>query len=111
MEQSLRAMNRQEKQALWCERVAACRQSGLSVQQWCRENDISPKTYYAWQRRLFDLAAKQAGTTFAEVPQSRVVHSGQAVATLRVGDLSAEIYAGTDTTVLEALCRAMRHAE
>lgn len=31
MEKSLQALNRQEKIAVWSERIAACRSSGISV--------------------------------------------------------------------------------
>ena len=35
MEKSLQALNRQEKIAVWSERIAACRSSGISVRAWC----------------------------------------------------------------------------
>lgn len=32
--------------------IMECRQSGLSDQQWCRNNDINPGTFYNWVSRL-----------------------------------------------------------
>ena len=66
MEKSLQTLNRQEKIAVWSERIAACRSSGTSVKAWCEENGISTASYYKWQKKLFCLAA-QSAPQFAEV--------------------------------------------
>lgn len=36
----------------WAERVRRCRESGLTVSEWCRENSINPKTYYYHLQKL-----------------------------------------------------------
>ena len=53
MEQSLQVMSKQERLENWTTRIMACRSSGMTVRAWCRENGLSEKTYYDWQRRLF----------------------------------------------------------
>ena len=50
MEKSLQTLNRQEKVAVWSERIAACRSSGISVRAWCEGNCISTDSYYKWQK-------------------------------------------------------------
>ena len=47
----------------WQERIRACRSSGLSVTRWCVENQISPKTYYRWERICLAEAAQRLGYT------------------------------------------------
>lgn len=42
MEKNLQTVNRQEKLAVWSERIAACRSSGISVRAWCER--IDPRT-------------------------------------------------------------------
>lgn len=37
----------QVQKAEWAERIRQCSESGLTVSEWCRENGINPKTYYA----------------------------------------------------------------
>ena len=49
MEKNLQAYNHNRKLAEWAQRVQSCRESGLSVRQWCDENGLSAKTYYYWQ--------------------------------------------------------------
>lgn len=38
---------------LWRERVANQFQSGLSIANWCRQNNISPHTFYYWRDKFF----------------------------------------------------------
>ena len=37
----------------WKERIMRCRSSGLSVNAWCRGNQVSASTYYRWEREIF----------------------------------------------------------
>lgn len=46
MEKSLQALNHQEKNAVWSERLAACRSSDISAGAWCEGNGISTASYY-----------------------------------------------------------------
>ena len=39
---------------VWRERVMACRSSGKTIVDWCQENGINLKTYYYWQKRVWD---------------------------------------------------------
>jgi len=50
----------------WKERIVECRNSGHTVQAWCEQNGINPKTYYRWERLLMAEAVKIA----AEHPNS-----------------------------------------
>ena len=52
MARELQTLNEQNKLALWAERVNACRSSGRTVKDWCKESGICEQTYYRWQKRL-----------------------------------------------------------
>ncbi len=68
MGSELQKINGQNKLALWAERVSACRSSGLSVRDWCKENDICEQTYYRCQRKLYGIAkAQQEQPRFAGI--------------------------------------------
>ena len=69
MEHRLQTLNAAQRVQLWAERIAECRSSGKSVRAWCRENEISEKTYYYWQRRLYEQMVSAAERVdFAEIP-------------------------------------------
>lgn len=82
MEQSLQALSKQERLEQWSGKIAACRGSGMTVRAWCQERGISEKTYYYWQRRLFqELTCTQAqGSGFADITPANVGGSGQIAA-------------------------------
>ena len=96
MEKSLQTLNRQEKLAVWSERIAACRSSGISVRAWCEGNGISTASYYKWQKKLFCLAT-QNSPQFAEVCVAPVARIS---ATVHVGNVSVDIHAAADPTVM-----------
>ena len=104
MEKSLQTLNRQEKIAVWSERIAACRSSGISVRAWCEGNGISTASYYKWQKKLFCLAA-QSAPQFAEVcvaPEAKIS------ATVHLGDISVDIDSGADAETTAMLLRILQ---
>lgn len=108
MEQSLQTLTANQRMAEWGERIAACRNSGLSVRAWCREHEISEKTYFYWQRRVYQTLSSRQGSYFAEVPVTKRSCRQEILATLRVDCIEADIYAGTDAATIEIICRALK---
>lgn len=58
--------------------VLACRQSGLSDYNWCRENGINPGTFYNWVKRLrdyggYDIPDPAGRDTYTALPKQDVV--------------------------------------
>lgn len=51
---------------LWKSRIQSRKLSGLKVNDWCEQNNISRHAYYYWHRKLKDIKEKQ-GDVFAEV--------------------------------------------
>lgn len=105
MEDGLQAMNHRQNLAVWADRITACRGSGLSVRDWCRENGLAEGSYYRWQRKLYgELTKKQ---TFVEVSLSPA--AGPTVAaTVSTGDLRMEINTGADEETIRMLLRALK---
>lgn len=108
MDTGICAWKKRGTQAKWSQRVAECRQSGLSVRQWCDEQGINSKTYYHWQRKLFLMAQEQAQVEFASVPVMQPDAESSVVATLRNGDFVVDLYRGADHEVIQAICQALQ---
>ena len=108
------AAKRQE----WQEKIMECRSSGEPVQQWCAEGQISPTTYYRWEREIFGRVGRKGkesqalAVTAPEFVEAPAVRScgvpGQAIITLRAGIMEVEIYAGAGGNEIEAVCRALK---
>lgn len=108
MEQSLQVLSAKQRLAEWSERISSCRNSGISVKQWCQENEISEKTYYYWQRRVFQALTAQQEPHFARVPVERRNGCQDVAATVCIGNAQADIYSGADAATVEAICRALK---
>lgn len=104
MEKSLQTLNRQEKIAVWSERVTACRSSGISVRVWCEGNGINTASYYKWQKKLFYLATQNT-PQFAEVC---VAPMAKISATVHWGDISVDIHSGADAETTAMLLRILQ---
>lgn len=104
MEKSLQTLNRQEKVAVWSERIAACHSSGISVRAWCEGNGISTASYYKWQKKLFRLAA-QTAPQFAEVC---VTPTAKISATVHLGNVSVDVHSGADAETTAMLLQILQ---
>ena len=63
---------------LWRGRVMECRNSGKNIAVWCKENGINIKTYYFWQKRVWDKETQtliQSGQN--QLPQAQAVQFAQ----------------------------------
>lgn len=77
---TLNSAKHASKMAEWRIRIGECRNSGQPIKDWCRENHICLKTYYKWQRIIWDAESenriiepvKTGGIQFAEIPQIRL---------------------------------------
>ena len=95
----------------WVGAIQACRSSGLSVRKWCRQQEISPSTYYRWEREVLSAAGSMAqqeeveSVTFAEVPVPRkeCCNEAEHSATLYVGNVRIDIYSSCGREQLKTL--------
>ena len=129
-EMTIRRAGQQQNLLAWSQRVADCRSSGLSVNRWCAEHNIKPKTYYNWQKKVFAAMIEQqkmlvevteTQSRFAElpapapepapVPASEPGQKTGLIASIRVGNASLDVYDGADAEVVATLCRVLNHAE
>lgn len=55
------------------ERIKACRESGLPVRKWCKQNNICEQTYYCWLKKLRKMTIETVAVqvpSFVPVDQS-----------------------------------------
>lgn len=107
----------------WREEVYNCRSSGQTVVGWCRERGITPKTYYRWQKLVWEHESGALAERAAE--QSKLVKTGTAVSsvafeavpligseteymssagiTIRRGEWAVEVQGGADILLLRQI--------
>lgn len=110
MEQGLQRLNAAQRVELWRERIRECRSSGKSVRAWCRENEISEKTYYYWQRKLNrQIIPTTEAVRFAEIPRRKeAAWNTGATAKISLSGATVEIYAGADSQMIQTILQTLR---
>ncbi len=112
MKQELQVLTHAQKADLWSHRVTECRNSNISVSAWCEQNGLNPKTYYYWQRKLFNLAtqaqAQAVRNNFVELRGCALSNANEVVASIELPAGVAKIYRGADAQTIAAICQGMR---
>ena len=108
MSRELRTMNQQNKLALWAGRISECRDSGMAVKAWCRENGVCEQTYYKWQKRLFEIAQARQEVEFAEVTPAQPIRNSNVAVTVRLAGVEADIHSGADASTVETVLRFLK---
>ena len=110
MEHSLQRLNAAQRVQLWAERITECRSSGKSVRAWCKEHEISEKTYYYWQRRLYQQMISTAETVrFAEVScLEETAPNPGATAKISLSGATIEVYPGADSQMIQTILQTLR---
>ncbi len=95
----------------WTRLVAACEKSDLSINRWCKEQGISPSTYYKYRRELRLL--EEEGTkgnskwqALTIVPDETFVSSGIRLYITEKNYL--EIKSGFDPKLLQEIIEVLR---
>ena len=108
MNSELQVYNEQNKLAQWAQTVAQCRDSGLSVRQWCQEHGVNVSSYYKWQRKVYAIAQAQQEGRFVEVTPTQPVCSTSVAVTIRIAGVEAEIHNGADAATVETVLRVLK---
>lgn len=106
MVNELQQLNHESTLTLWAERIAECRNSSLTVTQWCKENNVCVQTYYRWQKKLFAMAQTQQESRFAEI--TPVSFSGNIAVTLRMAGMEAAIHNGADPATIKTVLQGLK---
>jgi len=113
----LQETKHQLKLEQWRKTILECRSSGIAVRTWCRERQISIKTYYRWEKEVWASANKEIAcrnsvqtaatdTAFAEISMAKgnsfacILTESPAI-TLHYCGCVLEIRNGTDSVLLQ----------
>lgn len=92
----------------WMATITACRDSGLSVRQWCKLNDVSEPQYYYWLKRIRTLAVQNMDdgnvNGFIEVKALPLSHSSSPIVVYK-GESKIEIAPDCPTWMLETVLK------
>ena len=84
--------NTRSKLSEWSDRVTACRNSRMTVKAWCAQNGLSEKTYYYWQRKVFQASTQEETTRFVEITGNGLGESATVAATIQANGFLVKIH-------------------
>lgn len=111
MENSLQALNASQALEEWSFKIKECRNSGLTVLDWCKSQGIKPQRFYYWQKKIFTLLSPQQTAEFAELPlpvTSESKCSNDTVARITVNGLTIEISGNATKEHIATLIAALK---
>jgi hypothetical protein len=108
MEKGLKILGKTQRMTEWAQRVSECRSSGLTVRNWCEQHEINEKTYYYWQRKVWESISDPGNIRFVQIPAEAASAGQNTAVRIRINGAEAEICAGTDAATIEAVCRSLR---
>lgn len=117
----IQKLNKEARLQEWAEMVSACRNSGQTVGEWCKENGISVKTYYYRLKKVCDAAGNgllrrnsavpvptERNPEFAEISSVIHEHSCTAAVTVQIRGTEIQIHNGADAAVIETTLRILQ---
>lgn len=102
----------------WASVIKDCKASGLKVDDYCQQHNLSRDAYYYWLRKVKEAALKQAG--FVELPTTEVdsIHSVGTVnnafstqMTIKAGGLELGINSETPSELIHRVLEVVSHAK
>ena len=109
-------MTKEEKVALWAERIHDFRSSGLTSKQWCIEHEISSSTMGYWMRKLeVKKTETETEPVFAKLPSEREIAanmisiSSSALQIFISENIRIEISDSCRPDLLETLLRVLKN--
>ena len=89
----------------WEAEVAACTSSGLTVQQWCRDNGISVKTYYYHLRKVREAMLSENCIIPLSTPKcSRSIE-------IKTNSMNISVPSDCSTDTLAVILKVLKNAE
>lgn len=103
---------------LWIQRIKECRESDMTVEAWCKSNEINVKTYYYWLRKIkkeaFEVLPQKCKQVpapfverkvFSEVHTSGPTYAENIAATVDIAGVRIDVHNGADDITLQNIFR------
>lgn len=105
MSTEIQAVKQEVRIRNWEAEVAACTSSGLTVQQWCRDNGISVKTYYYHLRKVREAMLSENCIVPLAAPKK------SANIEINTGDINISVPTDCPAEALVTILKVLKNAE
>lgn len=97
----------------WAAIIKDCKASGLKVDEYCQQHDISRDAYYYWLRKVKAAALQQAGFVELPLPENKPAPTTAFAVQMivKVGDAELSINNDTPAELITRILEVIRHAQ
>ena len=107
-------LTREVRYNKWADIIVAANNSGMTKEEFCKQNGINRKTFYYYQRKLRQelgtYITETKETQFVEVPVAAGRTQSCPAAVIHVGSVSIDIADGISESTLISIGRIIRNA-
>jgi len=96
-------LTHEELKSHWASVIFKQRESGQTVAQWCKENQIARQTFYAWQKKLFPIPINRAA--FTEITANNQTGTG---ISLEYFGIHIELQSNFDSLTLKKCLKTLK---
>lgn len=99
--------------AEWAAIIKNCKSSGMKVDEYCQQHDISRDAYYYWLRKVKAAALQQTGFVELPVPEVKSVQTTDFATQMVVKVPGAELSINNDTPteLITKILEVIHHAQ
>ena len=107
--------------AQWTKIIKDRAESGLTINDFCKQNSISRDAYYYWLRKVRVAAIKTSGLEFVELQEAAQLPAPAGTdnttsafiteATIRIGSMTISVNGSTPGSLLRKLLEVVSHVE
>ena len=102
-------MTRNERKAMWEERVRAFQHSGQSVKQWCAENQVQVNNMYLWIKKCNKpITSVSTSSDWMMVDMKQQPKEAPSQLTLKVGCVTIEVPRNFDQELLVEVIQVLQ---
>ena len=97
----------------WAVIIKDCKTSGMKVDEYCQQHDISRDAYYYWLRKVKEAALQQAVFIELPIPQNQPIPTTDFAVQMFVKVAGAELGINNETPIelLTKILEVIRHAQ
>ena len=100
----------------WVSIIQDQKSSGLTINEYCREHQISRNAYFYWLRKIRRTALESSGCSFTEVPISDVWQETASPPfspqmTIQIGKSLISVNGNTPKSLLSMVCEVLSDAQ
>ena len=88
MKNSIRTLGQKQNLSVWATQVEECNNSGLSVTQWCKNNNIPVSTFWNRQKKVYEEYKQKTKPQFIEVSVEPEINTNLPLISIKRNDFT-----------------------